>query len=172
MKQGTDVLNSEKSIFCEKFGKKVLVWQAIFQCGMKSSPYFTLANMNAEIYRKECLQKRVLPLTRKHKCQTLFWPDLASCYYARSILDWYRENEVEFVEKVMNPPNCPQIRPIEKFWALMKGKLRKKDKGAADIDTFKKDWINVSKSIDGTVVQNLMRNIKKQVRKLAMPMKN
>lgn len=167
VKQGTDVPNAEKSIFCEKFGKKVLVWQAVCQCGMKSSPFFTLGNMNGEIYRKECLQKRVLPLIRKHTGPTLFWPDLASCHYARLTLDWYRENNVDFVEKEMNPPNCPQIRPIEKFWALMKGRLRKKDKAADDLEQFKKDWINVSKQVDETVVQNLMRDIKKQVRSLA-----
>lgn len=172
VKQGTDVPNSEKSIFCEKFGKKVLVWQAICQCGMKSSPFFTTASMNAEIYQKECLQKRVLPLIRKHTGNTLFWPDLASCHYARSILDWYSKNNVEFVQKAKNPPNCPEIRPIEKFWALMKGKLRKKDNGADDLEKFKKDWRNVSKTIDGTVVQNLMSNIKTKVRVLAKCAKN
>jgi transposase len=165
--QGTDVPNSEKSIFCEKFGKKVLVWQAICQCGMKSSPFFTFGNLNAEIYQTECLQKRVLPLIRKHKGQTLFWPDLASCHYARSVLEWYREMEVNFVAKAMNPPNCPEIRPIERYWALMKGKLRKKDQGAVDINQFKKDWINVSKTIDATVVQNLMQGIKGKVRELS-----
>lgn len=172
VEQGTDVPNKDKSIFCEKFGKKVLVWQAICQCGFKSSPFFTFANINAEVYQTECLQKRLLPLIRKHKDQTLFWPDLASCHYARSTLNWYGENGVNFVKKEMNPPNCPEIRPIERYWALMKGKLRKKAQGADNIEQFKKDWTNVSRSINGSVVQNLMSNIKEKVRELMKPTKN
>lgn len=153
----------ENSTFCEKFGKKVLVWQAICQCGMKSSPFFTLWNMKNEIHRSSVFKNVCYRSSEKNTGRTLFWPDLASCHYARYTLGWYHENEFEFMEKEMNPPNCPQIRPIEKFWALMKGPVRKKNKGADDLDQFKKDWRNVSKSIGYTVVQNLMSDIKKQV---------
>lgn len=72
----------------------------------------------------------------------------------------------------MNPLNCPQIRPIEKYLTLMKGKLRKKDGGSEDVIKFKKNWVNLSKIIDGTVVQNLMKNTKKKVRELARSTKN
>lgn len=166
---GTEVPNSDKSIFCEKFGKKVLVWQAICQCGMKSIPFFTQQSLNAEIYRKECLQKRLLPLIRKHDKQVLFWPDLASCHYASSVLEWFREKNILFIEKTVNPPNCPEIRPIEKFWALMKAKLRKNVKPAEDLTQFKKDWNRVTKTVNESVVQNLMRHIKNKVRELGKP---
>lgn len=166
VKKGLTVPNEEKSIFCEKFGKKILVWQAICQCGLKSTPFFSIGTLNAEIYRNECLKKRLLPLVRKHNTPTLFWPDLASCHYATSVRQWYDENDIHYVAKDMNPPNCPEVRPIEKFWALMKSKLRKNVKPANDLEKFKRDWNRVAKTVDASVVQNLMENIKRKVRKL------
>lgn len=161
------VPKEDKSIFCEKFGQKVMVWQAICQCGMKTTPFFVKGNLNADIYRKECLQKRILPLIRKHRGPTLFWPDLAACHYARHVLDWYRGNNVDFVPKTFNPPNCPQIRPIERFWALMKARLRKHTKPTDNVEQFKKDWIRTCKTFNTLAVQRLMKNIKSKVRKLA-----
>lgn len=159
-----EVSMAEKSIFCTKFGKKVLVWQAICQCGMKSIPFFTHQNLNSDIYMKECLQKRLLPLIRKHEGPVLFWPDLASCHYSSSVVQWYKTNNVQFVEKTLNPPNCPEIRPIEKFWALIKAKLRKSFKPAESLEKFKKDWKKACETFDISAVQSLMRNIKKKVR--------
>lgn len=49
VKQGTIVSNTKKAFFFEKFGKKILVWQAICQCGMTSTPFFTNKTLNAEI---------------------------------------------------------------------------------------------------------------------------
>lgn len=166
VKEGTVVSNAEKAIFCEKFGKKILVWQAICQCGMISTPFFTDKTLNANLYQKECLQKRLLPLLKKHKDQTLFWPDLASCHYASSVLQWYSKENVNFVSKQHNPPNCPEIRPIEKFWALMKRDLRKRDRSTDSLEKFKRDWNQTAKKLGRSVVQNIMRDIKRKVRKL------
>lgn len=46
-----DISDSEKTIGMEKFVPKVLIWHAIFTCGMKSSTVFTFNTINAEIYR-------------------------------------------------------------------------------------------------------------------------
>lgn len=167
VERGAKVPKEDKAIFCEKFGQKVMVWQAICQCGMKTSPFFVKGNLNSDIYKKECLQKRVLPLIRKHSSRALFWPDLAACHYARHVLDWYRENNVEFVAKMHNPPNCPEIRPIKRFWALMKARLRKQAKPTDNIEQLKKNWIRTQKSFSTVAVQRLMKNIKSKVRKLA-----
>ena len=64
--------DSETSIGIEKFGTKYLVWQAICQCGMKSSSFVTTGTVNAETYAKECLKKRMFPFLRKHIGPTLF----------------------------------------------------------------------------------------------------
>ena len=81
--------------------------------------------MNTDVYIRECLNRRLLPMIQKHKGPVLFWPDLASMHYSKATMAWYRANKVKFVPKYMNPPNCPEARPIETFWALTKTQLRK-----------------------------------------------
>lgn len=161
-----DIPETEKAIFTEKFGKKVMVWQAICECGKTSSPYITTETMNTQKYVKECLQKRLLPMIRQHEGQVVFWPDLASCHYAKDTLEWYKSQNVCFVPKDMNPPNCPEARPIETFWALTKAKLRKFIKPADDIQKFKKDWPKVVKMVGSTTVQKLMGHVRGKVRSL------
>lgn len=109
---GERVPTADTTVAMEKFGQKVLIWQAICTCGLRSSIFYTKGTINAEIYQKECLKNRLLPLYRKHQSPPLFWPDLASAHYAKSTLQWLTENNIKFVEKDINPPNCPQLRPI------------------------------------------------------------
>jgi predicted transcriptional regulator len=87
-----------------KFAKKYMIWQAICSCGKRSAPFVTTGTVNGEIYLKECLQKRLLPLLKQHEGPTIFWPDLASCHYSNDVLEWYEANGVTFVPKDMNPP--------------------------------------------------------------------
>ncbi|XP_055626225.1 uncharacterized protein LOC129768530 [Toxorhynchites rutilus septentrionalis] len=103
-----------------KFAKKYMVWQAICSCGKRSAPFVMIGTVNGQVYLKECLQKRSLPLLKQHEGPTIFWPDLASCHYSKDVLEWYEANGVTFVPKEMNPPNAPELRPIEKYWAIMR----------------------------------------------------
>ena len=59
----------------------------------------------------------------------------------------------------MNPPNCPQFRPIEKHWAIVRGIL-KRTKGSAknDVDLRSK-WNRSASEVSKDVVQNLMGGI-------------
>lgn len=132
-----------KTIPVEKFPKKFMIWQAICQCGKWSKPYITSSTMKTDNYKTECLDKILLPFIRQHKGPTIFWPDLASCHYSRSTIEWYRTNQVNFVPKDINPPNCPELRPIERYWAIMKTKLRMTTKEAKGIEDLKKKWNRV-----------------------------
>jgi hypothetical protein len=76
-------------------------------------------------YMKECLEKRILPIIRSHNVSVKFWPDLASCHYAKDTMNWYETNQVDAIPKTMNPPNCPQLRQIEQFWQSSKENSRK-----------------------------------------------
>jgi hypothetical protein len=51
--------------------------------------------------------------------KTIFWPDLASCHYAKKTLVWLKQKNVKTVPKADNPPNVPQAPPIENFWTLL-----------------------------------------------------
>lgn len=106
-----------------KFEKKVLVWLAISPRGM-SEAFFVPSGLaiNQHVYREECLQKRLLKFVRAHHAegQFVFWPDLASSHYAKSVQVWLDEQNIDFVPKWMNPANLPEVRPIEDFWAYLK----------------------------------------------------
>lgn len=165
--KSSDISESQKSIFTEKFGRKIMVWQAICECGLKSSPFCTTSTMTADLYVKECLNKRILPMIRKHSVPTVFWPDLASCHYGSKALQWYEQKNVKFVPKTMNPPNCPNLRPIERFWAIMKAKLRKSGNSADSEEKFRRDWNRVAKTFDQDAVRSLMSTFRKKFRKMA-----
>ena len=108
-----------------KFPKKVLVWCAISPKGM-SEPYIVKSGnaITARVYIKECLPKLVDFINKFHsKDNYVFWPDLASAHYAKATLEAYDKMNIEFVPKCANPPNVPQLRPIETFWAILGQKL-------------------------------------------------
>lgn len=157
-----------KVIKTDKFAKKVLVWQAICSCGKRSTPYFAKGTVNGDIYLNECLKKRLLPFIKQHKKPVLFWPDLATCHYTKKAIEWYQTNNIEYVDKTLNPPNCPELRPIEKYWAYVKQKLLKHKSNATSVDNFKRKWNEASKLITNSDVQVLMAGVKRKLRNFWM----
>lgn len=153
-----------KFVKLDKFAKKHMIWQGICSCGHKTKSFVTSSTMKTEVYMKECLQKRVLPFIRSHDGPVKFWPDLASCHYSKKVLEWYAINQVDYIPRDMNPPNCPQFRPIENYWAIMKKKLIKSGKIVQDINSLRSTWNRQSKKVDKCTVQKMMAGIKKRVR--------
>lgn len=149
----------------DKFAKKVLIWQAICNCGLKSRPFLTQNTLTSEVYISECLQKRLLPLIKCHRCSVKFWPDLASSHYSNRTINWYQQNCVDVIPKDMNPPNCPDLRPIEKYWAIMKQKLKKKGRVIKSVTNMAVKWNKVAAEVTRKDVQRLMKSIKKNTRK-------
>ena len=78
----------------EKFAPKLLVWIAMCSRGA-SEIYIVPKNLsiNQDIYMQECLSKRLLPMLRKHYKNNnnyIFWPDLASSHYAKSVQNFLK----------------------------------------------------------------------------------
>lgn len=153
-----------KYIKMDKFSKKLMIWQAICSCGLKSKVFVTSSTMNTDLYISECLEKRLLPLIRFHNKPTKFWPDLASCHYSQKAIKWYGQNGVDVIPKNMNPPNCPELRPIEKYWANVKGKLRKNGGFVKDINSMRSKWNQFAGKVSRADVRTLMGPIKRDVR--------
>jgi transposase len=159
-----EVDDADCTIAMEKFGQKVLVWQAICTCGLRSSIFFTKGTINAQIYKDECLAKRLRHLYKKNQSSPLFWPDLASVHYAKPVLQWLSDNNIQFVEKNINPPNCPDLRPIERYWAIVKRIFRKEGTVSQTMEEFEKNWKAASRKCTKATVQNLMEGISSKVR--------
>lgn len=153
-----------KTIKLSKFPKKYLVWQAICTCGLKSGIFITTGTINQDVYVQECLNKRLLPFLKQHNRPVLFWPDLASCHYGKKAIEWYEANNVVVVPKDHNPPNSPELRPIERYWALVKRNLKKTNKSMENEQQFKSNWRSAANKVDETTVQNLMEGIKRKAR--------
>ena len=102
-----------------KYPPKLLVWLAILKEGI-SEPFFCPRNLSVtgEIYRNQCIKKLLIIFLGKFhdEGEYYFWPDLASSHYAKDTLKLLEELNIPFIPKSANPPNTPQLRPIENFW--------------------------------------------------------
>ena len=123
---GNDVDDKIKYQSREKFPHKLMIWMAISVKG-RSEPYFheSKGAVNANVYINEILAKHLVPFINKSHSgqQIIFWHDLASAHYARVTQQWLRDLAISFVDKELNPPAAPQVRPIERFWNHLKAKV-------------------------------------------------
>jgi transposase len=107
----------------EKFPPKLLIWVAFSEKGI-SKPYIVPSGqaINQDVYINECLNSRLIPFINEHhkNDEVVFWPDLASSHYANKVQDFLKAQKIEYVPKVRNIANVPELRPIEDFWALIK----------------------------------------------------
>lgn len=88
---------------------------------------------------------------------------MASCHYAKKVLEWYESEGVDFVPKDYNPPNSPEIRPIEKYWANIEKSLLLSKKRIKSLDRMRREWTRACALVTKDV-QRLMHGIKTQVR--------
>jgi len=94
----------------KKFEPKVMIWMAVSSKGV--SNVYVHKNkqaINQDTYLNECINKRLLPFVEKHHSNGnyLFWPDLASAHYSKSVQGRLSEKNVLFVIRKDNPPNVP-----------------------------------------------------------------
>lgn len=159
------VANRFKFKIFSKYGKKMMIWQAICSCGRRSTSYVVPRTMNTNVYITECLEKRILPMAKLRNHPVVFWPDLASMHYARDTLAWLDQKGIQYVAKDMNPPNCPELRPIERYWAIIKSKLLATKGSVKNDKELQKSWDKCVATVGKATVQKLMGGIKRRVRK-------
>jgi len=165
--ESMDVADNVKFKFVGKFTAKVLVWIAISEKGMSKVFISKSKNaVNAEIYLNECIKKRLVKFINKYHKEDIyvFWPDLASSHYAHTTLEEFKRLNIKVVPKDSNPPNVPQLRPIEKFWAILKIDVYKDVWTAKTIPELIKRITLKLKSLRPNLSQNLMKGLKTKVR--------
>lgn len=152
-----------------KFEPKVLMWIAISSKGI-SVPYFqssSSVSVNTDIYIANCLPKLKRFIEEKHaNDKIIFWPDLASCHYANKTQNWLRKQKIDFVPKNDNPPNVPQARPIERFWAILSRGVYENGWEAQNHQQLIRRIKRKLKEIDVSVVQNMILGVPKILRKI------
>lgn len=151
----------------KKFEDKVLVWLAISKNGMSKAFFCHGSSMNKDIYANECIRKRLLPFIEERHSDGnyLFWPDLASCHYAHDVIDAFQETGVNFVSKELNPPNVPQLRPIEDFWGMLKQKVYHHNWTADNLEQLENRIRYCLRQMDLCSVQAMMANVKSLIRR-------
>ena len=77
------------------------------------------------MYREDCVKQCLVPFLEEHHADGDYFvrPDLASCHYANETQDLFNKLEIPFIPRGSNPPNSPQLRPIERFWGILKAKV-------------------------------------------------
>jgi transposase len=154
-----------------KFEPKVLVWVAISSRGLSGSYIQTSRSVSISqlTYLENCLKPNLLDfITRNHAdVETIFWPDLASSHYSKTVTDWLKLNCIKFVPKSANPPNCPQVRPIETFWALLEQMVYSNGWQAKNVQDLSTRIKRCIKNFDKNLCASLMKGLRSKVRILA-----
>ena len=160
-----------KFISHTKFPKKALLWLTISEKGM-SMPLFFRSGLavNGEIYSTKCLPEVASFIKKYHKGEdAVFWPDLASAHYSKRSLEEMERLNIDVVPKSANPPNVPQLRPIENFWANLKRRIYSNNFVAKTeeelINKTKKELKNMPARMFSSVMANVSVNCRKAARK-------
>ena len=150
--------------------EKLLVWLAISENG-HSAPYFCPSgcSINGDIYRNECISARLVPMIDElhGDGDYLFWPDLAPAHYAHATIVLFQENNIKFVPKDANPPNVPQLRPIEDIWLWVKREVYANGWEAANLEQLKRRVKKCLRKMNWEPIRKAILQIKSKLRKAA-----
>ena len=116
------------------------------------------------LYREDSVKQRLVPFLKAHHADGdyFFWPDLASCHYANETQDLFT-----FYTPWIKPPNSPQLRPIERFWGILKAKVFDGGWEAKTIRMLRQRIRKTPKEIDISLCQNLFATTLKTMIRIA-----
>ena len=150
-----------------KFPFKILVWVAISKRGRSSFLVKrTKGAVDSKFYIGKCLKPKLLPFIRKHypDGKYIFWPDLASSHYSKDTQKFMREEEINFVPKDLNPPNVPNLRPIERFWSELKREVYAEGWIPKDEEELHQKVSKVMRKLGPTIGERYMSTVTQNVR--------
>ena len=73
--------------------------------------------------------------------------------------------DLNYITKELNPPNAPQIRPIENYWSALKQKVYENNWSAKNREQLIRKIKLSAKKIDSSTYQNLFVNLKSKMRR-------
>jgi transposase len=151
-----------------KFPQKLLVWLAISERG-HSKPYFAQKNcaINSKTYSEKCITKRLVPYLQEYHNNSsyVFWPDGASAHYGKTTIETFERFNINYIRRENNPPNVPQLRPIEKLWGILKSRVYENNWEAKNVEHLKSRIRKKLSEISPETLKSLMSKVKTNVRK-------
>ena len=157
------VIHVEKS----KFEQKIMVWIAISPRGASAPVIKTNSkqNVSSEFYQKFMVQDTLIPFLNAMypDGDYVFWPDLATAHYSTSTQDLMASLGVKCIDENSNPPNAPELRPIEKFWAHLKHRVYQDGWTATNINQLKARVEEKIDSFDVEYFERLMKNVRQKI---------
>jgi hypothetical protein len=88
-----------------------------------------------------------------------------SAHHAKDKLVRLEEIKIDYVSKEENPPNVPQIRPIENFWANLKRKVYSNNYRPKHEKCVMAKIRKELKSIETTGIRKAMKKVPAKTRK-------
>jgi hypothetical protein len=90
---------------------------------------------------------------------------LASAHYAKDTLVRLEKLKIENVQREENPPNVPQVWPIENFWVNLKRKVYSNNYRSKDVKCLMAKIRKESKSIETTGIHKAIKEVPAKARK-------
>lgn len=152
-----------------KFPPRFLVWQALAEDGSRSAPFICYnQTITADVYLQHCIKERLIPFISANfpGKNVLFWPDLATAHYAADVTAYLRNQGIAMVDKSKNLPNCPHLRPIERYWQFVKEHYKKRKKGPKNLRSFQRMYREDSSKVADDLVKSIMGTMRKKIRKV------
>ncbi|KAF2887105.1 hypothetical protein ILUMI_19068 [Ignelater luminosus] len=100
------------------------------------------------------------------KQKTYFFTRCGNMPYAVRCTEFLKLNNVDFVTKVNNAPNIPQVRPIEKYWALLKRECAKRKTLAKNLNSFRQILQTAVRKVSENNGPALMNHLRKKLRQV------
>ena len=150
----------------DKFPEKVMIWAVISKEGIgKIQVFKKQESMNGQMYREKCLPLMLKFVDENYdsRDQVVFWPDLATCHYTKENLDYLESEGIYTVPKNLNPPNAPQIRPIEMFWGALKQKVYDKNWTAKNRDQLIKKIKKCAKEMNSEIYIKMFEKLREKI---------
>ena len=114
--------------------------------------------VNQKVYLRKHIIKRLLPFIQQYHADDdyMFWPDLASSHYAKSVAQFFREKNMIFVEKDDNSSCASELHLTENFRSVLNGLVYENNLEAQIIDQLKNSVKHCFKKVEKDTLQALV----------------
>ena len=108
-----------------------------------------------------------LHLSTSCYCINIVLPGFSYNSLRQKCEDYLNSQNLQFVPKPKKPPNLPQCRPIERYWALAKSKYSQQQQPPKSIAGFSQVWRNVSREVAQNHGKQLMEGVRRKLRSVS-----